>query len=440
MSGEPASPAAARDADRRKARIGWGLLALVTAGYYIAFAYNPGLFYSLGVVHYDVWFLDMFALLASNDAVTIGINPYAPNPLDYFGRPHVYSHWWLHLRDLGLVRADSLRLGLGVVMAFFLAAMWRLRPQAPRQFLWYLSILWSPAILLGLERANNDLVIFILLAPLVPCLSSRHRFLRLVPPLLVMVAAMLKYYPAAAALVLLAYAERSEMRPRLWLTLLLMGLAGLSVAGDLTALGPLVPQPEGIMSFGATGLMLELGWTGWGPKLLAAGIGLATVGACWRRQPLGDWAPTPAQRSDYLHFIVGAVLLTGCFFANTNFAYRLVFAVWLAPALWWLPRDLATPAVVRRFARAAQWLLFLMLWWPPFSCTVVNLFIGVLPGPKLMLLVKLAYLLEQPMDWGFFLCMLVFLTHFARRQLAEFRRSAGTAPGGAVDERLPLGP
>jgi hypothetical protein len=31
---------------------------------------------------------------------------------------------------------------------------------------------------------------------------------------------------------------------------------------------------------------------------------------------------------------------------------------------------------------------------------------------------------EQPVDWAFFVCLLAFLTHFARRQLAAFARSA----------------
>jgi hypothetical protein len=35
-----------------------------------------------------------------------------------------------------------------------------------------------------------------------------------------------------------------------------------------------------------------------------------------------------------------------------------------------------------------------------------------------MKLAKYAFLLEQPMDWALFVCLLVFLTHFARRQLA----------------------
>jgi hypothetical protein len=193
------------------------------------------------------------------------------------------------------------------------------------------------------------------------------------------------------------------------------------------------------MTFGATGFFHELGWLGLGPKLAAAGLAVAVVVWAWRRKALGDWEPAPVQRSHWLHFILGAVLLTGCFFTSMNFAYRWVFAVWLAPALWLLPRDPQTSASVRRLARATQWLLLIVLWWPPVCCLVVNRFIGILPAAKIMLLAKLSFLVEQPFDWAFFICLLVFLAHFTRRQLAALRDSTGRVAGGAVDQLLPLG-
>jgi len=406
----------------RPLRRGWLWLASLAAAYLTAFAFYPRLFFAIGVNHYDAWFLDTFALLASNDAVSRGLDPYAPNPLDYFHRPHVYSHWWLHLRDFGLTRADVMWLGLTLAVAFLAAALWRLRPHTLRQLLWYGAVLCSSPVLLALDRGNNDLVIFVLLTPVVPCLLSGRPAWRLVAPFLVTAAAMLKYYPAAAALVLLAAPDARELRSRLVITLLLLTFAGLSVAGDLADFGALAPRPEGLMSFGATSFFNELGWTGWAPKLLCVGAGLAAAAYCWNRRPLQDWAPTPAQRADWLHFVLGAALLAGCFFTSRNFAYRLIFSVWLAPLLWLLARDAASPPRIRRLARGTMGLLLIALWWGPIGSAILFRLIGAVGHATLMLLAKWIFLVEQPFDWALFLCLLVFLTHFARGGLDPLRR------------------
>jgi hypothetical protein len=269
-----------------------------------------------------------------------------------------------------------------------------------------------------LERGNNDLVVFLVLLPVVPCLLSSRRLVRLGATFLVAAGAMLKYYPAAAVLVLLAVADRREARARLFVTLLLMAAAGLSVAGDLAGFGSLAPSPTGLLSFGATGIFNELGWSGWAPKLLCAGLGLAAVAWSWSGRMLRDWEPAPAQQSDWLHFVLGAVLLTGCFFTSMNFGYRWIFAIWLAPMLWRLAGESGTPASVRRLARGTMGLLLVALWWEPVCCIVITRLIGTLTGETIMRLAKWAFLIGQPFAWAFFLCLVVFLTHFARQRLA----------------------
>jgi hypothetical protein len=70
-----------------------------------------------------------------------------------------------------------------------------------------------------------------------------------------------------------------------------------------------------------------------------------------------------------------------------------------------------------------MWLLLAVLWWAPLCCVILNRLIGVVTGATIMRLAQWFYLAEQPMDWAFFLCLLAFLTHFARRGLAELRRA-----------------
>lgn len=402
-------------------RSGWLWLALVTVAYFSLFAFFPNVFFAVGVKHYPAWFLDTFALLASNDAVTRGLDPYGPNPLDYFHRPHVYSHWWLQLRNLGLTRADIGWVGFSLVAIFVLTALSRLRPKSRLELAWYALVVCSSPIVLAVDRANNDLLIFVLLAPVVPCLLSSRPVLRWMAPFLVAAAAGLKYYPAAAVIMLLAPTEPREWRLRLFLGIALIILVGYNVAGDLAGFGPVAPKPEGLMTFGAIGFFHELGWDGRTPRLLCALAGLLGGLLIWRRNPMTDWEPSSSQRSDWLHFILGAVLLEGCFFTSMNFAYRWVFAIWLTPFLWSLPNDPDCPASVRRLAWHARWLLLVVLWCGPVSSALLYQLIGAVPGSTIMRLASWAFLVEQPFDWAFFLCLLVFLAHFTRQALGQNR-------------------
>ena len=244
------------------ASLRWLMIALA-AGYIALFIFFPALFPYVGLNHFGVWFLDTFAILASNDALARGLDPYQPNPLDYFGRMHVYSHWWLGLGRLGLGRGDVFWLGLVQVAAFFAAAVSGLRPRSLAELGWYLVVLCSTPVLLIVNRANNDLIVFLLLLPVVPCLLDERRLVRLFPAFLIAIATGLKFYPAAAGLVLLAAAtDGNEVRIRVVVAALLLAVVGISLIPDFARMGAVVPKAEGLMTFGLVNLLTPLGLAG----------------------------------------------------------------------------------------------------------------------------------------------------------------------------------
>jgi hypothetical protein len=392
----------------------WAMI--VFAGCYLAlFVFFPGLFLFVGVNHFGVWFLDTYAILATNDAMSAGIDPYAFNPLDPFGRSHAYTHWWLHLRDFGLTRADNFALGAAFVLAFFLAAVARLRPRTPGELVWYLAVLCSSPVLLAVNRANNDLLIFVLLAPLVPCLLSRRRSLRLATVLLIALGASLKFYPAVGGLVLLAGDDAREVRGRVIFGLVALGLVALNLARDLAMLGMLTPKAEGIMTFGAVNLLAAVGVAGWGVPVTTAVVAGAIFLGFWRSRMLAEWEIAPESRAAWWSFVLGAVLLTGCFFTGRNFAYRWVFALWMAPWLWQQTRDSLAPVAVRRLARATAALLLFALWFDPLTSTVLGACQGRVPAETILRWADRIFLLEQPITWAFFACLLGFLAQFTRQ-------------------------
>ena len=399
----------------------WWLLVVGAGCFFTSFVFYPGLFLAMGTNHYGVWFLDSFAILASNDALARGHNPFVPNTLDYFNRPHVYSHWWLHLRDFGLTRADNIRVGFIIVAGFFVTAVARLRPRDPRELLWYFLVLCCPPILLAINRANNDLVVFMLLAPLVPCLLSPHRTLRFLPVILIAFAAGLKFYPAIAAILLLVGGGMREVRWRLVLAALALTLVAINVAPDLPRIAAFLPKAEGLMTFGAANLFEAAGLPARSAMIVSLVGGAFAAAVFFRKDMFSGWEIGREERNIWWSFVLGALLLTGCFFAGTNYAYRWVFAPWLAPLLWRLPSDAHAPPTVRRFARVTSVLLVVALWAEAMASMVLTTLAGRASGDAIMRAADRFFAFEQPLVWAFFICLIGFLVHFARAGLRTLR-------------------
>lgn len=412
----------------RRRALWTALLGAFVLGWLGFFYRQPAMLTSVGVGHYrielapdryhELWFLDAFAILASNDALAAGADPYAPNRLDYMQRPHVYGPAWLVLRHLGLTRAHVGAVGLWLGAAFVLVVVLFFRPRDPRSLLWCLAIVCTTPVLAALERANNDLVVFLILSAVVPCLSSRRAAVRTLAIVLIAVAAALKYYPAAAALILLAASPARELRWRIGATAAAFALIAWHVAAPVPGYAVL-PAPRGVLSFGAASIFHELGMDGVGVQLVAVFAALLLGFMWWRSPLLRDWRPPADRQSQWLHFVLGGALLTGCFFVGQHFAYRWVFAIWLAPLLWSLPQDSRAPAPVRTLARVTAWLLLAMLW----TEAVLVFAVRGWPQEKMTEALRWIALGMQPPTWAFYCCVAGFLVHFTREGVSRLRDS-----------------
>lgn len=407
----------------------WWLLTGVLGAVLMWFAAAPELFRSFGVNHLGTWFIDLYAILASGDAVSIGLDPYAPNPLDYFGRPHCYAHWWLVLGRLGFTRADTPWLGFALGAAFVVAALVALRPGRLRDVAWSLAVLCSPPVLLALDRANIDLAIFVLLAPVVPCLRSPRPFVRLLAAPLIIAAAALKVYPLVAGLVLLAGSGPRDTRRLVCFAALLLALALPDMATDFFRYAHVVPETDGLFTMGARNFFVGLGVPVTAARLGGLLGGAAIVALFLRAKLFTGWSIAPEDRAAWLSFVLGAVLLTGCFFAGASYSYRWVFALWLLPLLWRLPRDSAAPAKVRRLATLTAVLLGFVLWADALASVLIGRFMAGQTPEAITRMADRFFYLEQPVTWAFFTCVLGFLTHFARDGVQRlFRAEPASRP------------
>ncbi len=356
----------------------------------LALTLSPATRARLGVFDRGQWFLDAHSVLGANDAErkVVGANASGHDQMLLEG--HHYSDWWFGLRLLGLTQRDAFLVGGGWVLLFLLAVFATVKPGSRAEALWLVLLTGSPPVLLGVIRANSDLLIFAVLAVAVLALrfvSGRRLVLAFAA---VALATGLKFYPVAAGLVFLQVpGVRRMLRATGWAA----GLLGAVVASLSTQLhrGIFHVEPE-IYTLGGRIWLMDLGLAEQ-PAILVSLVLLAAAAgvAAWR-----GWTTGLARAEDDLGgrvaMTLGAALLVFCFLGTINFGYRWVFALWLAPWLWSHRRG--SPA-----ARAAVWLLPLILWHDGFLCLATNLWFPHLRQEQYDHILVAWRLVTEPFVW-----------------------------------------
>jgi hypothetical protein len=252
----------------------------------------PSAWMSAGVYHVRPYFSDLFAVLAANDAVAAGADPFAvPNPFDVIGRPHVYGPAWLSLHYLGLTRDHASWLGslllLGTVMV---GAVW-LAPRTWTDTLLAAAWLASPPFLLAYERGNNDLVMLLLLSLIGLTGKPASRLGGILAGAALLAASLLKFYPVAGVGALLATGSRRTCMRRL---LLWGGVAGLFVFLQWPLFASALRVTPGWATVYGFGLPVVAQFFKLLPDSLpwffsGAILALVVLGLVWRQTPFREW-------------------------------------------------------------------------------------------------------------------------------------------------------
>lgn len=299
-------------------------------------------------------FADMTAVLAASDARAAGLNPYAhPSPFDPLGRPHVYGPWWLELHRLGLNRGDRAWLGLLLsVSASAVMVRW-LRPISWHGMAVAFLLMVSPPVLLAYERANNDLVVFLLLSLAGGGLMKDGVRRSALAAGLVWFAAALKMYPLVAVAALGARGGRRRGFALGLVVCVGFGLVWWCWRADFNQAMNSVPVPSAVTAYGLR--IIAIAWEvidpeqGWFLAGLLAGLGY------WVWLAWGDTEKIPAEWMGM--YVIGASCWISCYLLTANFAYR---AVWLLlPAGVWLRMAQEGQSSSRRCWPALAGLLFL---------------------------------------------------------------------------------
>jgi len=262
-----------------------------------------------------------------------GVDAYLSNPCDCMGRRYNYPRIWLGLAALGMTDANIHYWQAGGVLVFYLSLLALMGPLNWLEGAIVALLACSPALMLGVERGNVDAWIFSFLAAAILLFESGSAWTYGV----ILAAAVLKLYPAAALVMALGEADWKRALRRC-LAVSACFLAYLWwIRDELRHIRPSDPE-VGYLSFGRNALFLSLrevhkiDWSDRAVTLasllalaLAAIAAVALALLCRRR------GVTPAVSRRIAGFRLGAVLYVFVFAVHTSFDYRLMLLLPILP-------------------------------------------------------------------------------------------------------------
>ncbi|HEY5210817.1 MAG TPA: hypothetical protein VIJ42_15370 [Stellaceae bacterium] len=355
----------------RLAVIGGGLavLALFALLYVLVPATYMAILTGWGIVPYRFPFLDTHAILSALQCAGRGIDPYRYNPCDVLSRAFVYSPAMLEASVLPVTPAWNAPVGILFALLYFIAVASLPPPRGAGGWAVMALALFSTMSVFALERGNVDLLMFALVV-LAGHLARRGAIVRGLGYAVIVVAALLKYYPIVALIVALRERPRRMLSIAFWTGAILV-LFVIHYRERLTEALALVPVGSYYtdffgaknLPFGLAGLLLPIAaWPGgrlvltilpW--LVLAAllwGVGVIAITGLGSRAVVAK-LPEPER----LFLLMGAALIVGCFLAGQNIGYRGIDFLLLLPGLMALAR---LPKDGRRFFVTVALIIFLM--------------------------------------------------------------------------------
>jgi len=286
-----------------------------------------------------------------------------------------YPRAWLLFSGLGVTEQQTTTVGIILALLVLAMLVWRLGRLNVRQGFLLAVLVCSPAVMLGIERGNVDLAMFVILAIALYLLGSQRIRVRLGGYGCIMVAAILKLYPAFAFLTL---AKEKKNRSLLaGVIMVCLGVYGIVTVHDIVSILPNVPR-ETYYSYGASvlfeGVNLSLSATKTSPLppqlgvliaglLLLSGVFLAHHS---KEYELGDERHVNA-------FLTGAGIFLGSFIVlGNNYDYRLIFLLLTMPQLLiWNKTSsgigrlslMAIAAIALRLWLPVMWISDVFSWW-----------------------------------------------------------------------------
>jgi hypothetical protein len=309
----------------------------------------------IGIETFRYPFVDFQSILAAVECWQRGIDVYVNNSCGGFG----YSPLWLYLVILPSKEWTN-TLGLCLPISFFLTLALLPPPRSRGELLVRLVATVSPVTAFAVERANIDLLMFVIAtAAGVLLLGPLHR--RLAAYTMIVIAGLLKVYP----LVLMVLTSRE--RPRAFFCVNAMAAAVVLATylyfhAEVMKMMPNIPHCDTFSDCFGAHLLPDLIASKAGTTYRLAGLVKVSTFAALFVAMVGWFLYVVRWRSfcvalarlpkpEKMFLLIGAALISGCFFAGSSVGYRGIHLLFTLPGLAALART-EGDLCVRRVAGA----------------------------------------------------------------------------------------
>jgi len=157
-------------------------------------------------------FADLRVITAAYDSANLNYDPTVSNICDPWKRPFNYPQIWMVFSLLGITQKHTNMIGIALAFIFYLCLVCLVIPRTNlKTSIIYILAALSPAVILGVERGNTDLIIFVILALALLGLRKNQLLTNVVSYLLILLSSILKIYPIFALNALLKEKGKSYL-------------------------------------------------------------------------------------------------------------------------------------------------------------------------------------------------------------------------------------
>jgi hypothetical protein len=374
-------------------------------------------------------FADLRILPGAAESFRQGFDPIKENPADPFKRYFNYPRAWYIFFYTGIDQSDTYWMATALLLMFFFALLLFPGNIQSSDALVLILAIFSPAVLLAVERGNLDLFIFFLCA----------------------LALILGDYSTPAAVIVLTIASLFKLFPFFGMSMFLSNKRSSFLKIIASMFGTLIvyailtyrnmiasfsyTEKGADLSYGVNVIPLHIQNLSSDPQvfsvlssisylILFALFVLALIAGMRQSTNL---VVTPSRHLKA--FQMGASVYIGTFFLGNNWDYRLIFLLFTIPQLTIWARE---QTLWRHFARWTLYLVFLSAWYLVF----VRLW-GLLP---LSYAKELAFALDELANWALFGLLTLFMVVSAPSWLQAEFHATFSKRFARIDDSIPKTP